>query len=245
MKYLLTVLLIFTATVAKAQEYFGTALCAYPQFECIKITKGQSWETLFPDPDQRDLVQRLNRTYNSIWAGREIVVPRNLPALTFKDLSPFPVAIPSIGEKQIIVDQDKLAFGAYDVEGNLVKWGPISSGRDRCVDSARSCRTLTGIYRVFSKENENCRSNTFNGARMPYCMYFHKGFALHGSNDIPGYRASHGCIRLFTRDALWLNHEFVDISKETNDYAGTKVTVLPLLDAVEKPDNDHYASDPS
>ena len=65
---------------------------------------------------------------------------------------------------------------------------------------------------------------------MPYCMYFHKGFALHGSNDIPGFRASHGCIRMFTDDAKWLNHEFVDIAKDTNAYLGTKVTVLPLLD---------------
>lgn len=218
--------IIHAASIA----YYGTALCAYPQYECIKVGKNQGWESLFPDPEKRDLVQRLNRTYNAIWYGREIVVPRNLNSITFKDISPFPLTIKDVGEKQIIVDQDKLAYAAYDEQGNLVKWGPISSGRDRCSDSANSCRTLTGIFRVFSKENENCRSNTFDNARMPYCMYFHKGFALHGSNDIPGFRASHGCIRMFTQDALWLNHEFIDIAKDSNGYLGTKVTVLPLLD---------------
>lgn len=216
---------------ANSIAYYGTALCAYPQYECIKVGKGQSWQTLFPDPEQRDLVQRLNRTYNAIWYGREIVVPRNLAGTTFKDISPFPLTVKDIGEKQIFVDQDKLAWAAYDEKGYLVKWGPISSGRDKCSDSANSCRTLTGIFRVFSKENEHCRSNTFDGAHMPYCMYFHKGFALHGSADIPGYRASHGCVRMFTDDAKWLNHEFVDAGNDNNGWLGTKVTVLPLLDA--------------
>lgn len=224
-------LLFAGLSFAQSIAYYGTALCAYPQFECIKVGRGQSWQTLFPDPEQRELVQRLNRTYNAIWFGREIVVPKNLNATTWRDLSPFPVKIEAIGEKQIIVDQDKLAWAAYDADGNLVKWGPISSGRDRCVDSPKSCHTLTGIFRVFSKENENCRSNTFDGARMPYCMYFHKGFALHGSNDIPGYRASHGCVRMFTQDAKWLNHEFVDTGNDANGRMGTKVTVLPLVES--------------
>lgn len=216
----------FSASIA----YFGTSLCAYPQYECIKVQKGQSWQTLFPDPEQRDLVQRLNRTYNAIWYGREIVVPKNLASTTLRDISPFPLTVQDIGEKQIIVDQDKLAWAAYDKHGNLVKWGPISSGRDRCSDSPNMCRTLTGIFRVFSKENEKCRSNSLDGAPMPYCMFFHKGFALHGSNDIPGYRASHGCVRMFTQDAIWLNHEFVKVGNEDNNWMGTKVTVLPLLD---------------
>ena len=64
---------------------------------------------------------------------------------------------------------------------------------------------------------------------MPYCMYFHKGVALHGSEDIPGYRASHGCIRMFTRDAKWLNENFVESSNaERNHNLGTKVVVRPL-----------------
>jgi lipoprotein-anchoring transpeptidase ErfK/SrfK len=35
-------------------------------------------------------------------------------------------------------------------------------------------------------------------------MYFHQGWALHGSNHVPGYPASHGCVRLSRGDALWL-----------------------------------------
>ena len=125
-----------------------------------------------------------------------------------------------------------MAWAAYDAQGQLVNWGPIASGRDKCPDSARACKTLTGIYRVFSKENEKCKSDIFpigkGGAKMPYCMYFHKGFAMHGSNDMPGYRASHGCVRMFTRDAKWLNEMFVQTTSEAKNQVGTKVVVRPV-----------------
>jgi hypothetical protein len=235
-KILLTAFMMMVLIGANAANFYGSGLCGYPQYECLKITSGVSWEKLFPDPVQRDVVQRINRSYNSLWVGRVIAVPKNLANLTIFDVSPFPLKIDSENEKQIIVDQEKLAWGGYDAQGNLVWWGPISSGSDNCSDrSAKSCRTLTGIFRVFSKENVKCVSDVFplgkGGAKMPYCMYFHKGFALHGSADIPGVRASHGCVRMFTQDAKWLNEQFVQLSSERNSFMGTKVTVRPLNDS--------------
>lgn len=217
---------------AKAAIFYGPDLCQYPQFECVKVESGQNWERLFPDETARDLVQRLNRTDNPLWPGKVIAVPKNLSKMTMFDLSPFPLSIQGETGKVIIVDQDKLAWGAYDEKGQLVKWGPISSGRDKCSDSNKSCRTMTGIFNVFSKENEKCKSNVFpigkGGAKMPYCMYFHKGFALHGSDDIPGVRASHGCVRMFPRDAKWLNLEFVETMNPSQNRLGTKVIVRPI-----------------
>ena len=222
--------LVFAAPVVPA--YYGPGLCAFSEYKCIKVDHGESWENLFPNEVERDLVQRVNRNYNSLWLGKVIAVPVDLARATVLSLAPFAQVI-SLNkddhEKQIIVDQDKLAWGAYNERGRLVNWGPIASGRDRCPDSANACLTLTGSYRFFSKENEKCKSDIFpigkGGAPMPYCMYYHKGFALHGSADMPGYRASHGCVRLFTRDAKWLNEEFVQV--------GTKVVVRPVL-TVEK-----------
>ena len=217
----------------KPQKYYGPDLCESSAFECIKVRSGQSWKSLFPDKTQRDIVQRVNRTYNYLWAGKKLAVPKNLASANAMDFAPFPKKIKSDHEKQIIVDQDKLAWGAYDAQGNLLKWGPIASGSTRCSDNkGRSCLTLTGIFRMFSKENKNCSSDVYpvgrGGAKMPYCMYFHKGFAMHGSHDIPGRRASHGCVRMFTRDAKWLNQEFVSISNESNGHLGTKVIVRPV-----------------
>ena len=232
---MITTLVLFMINVANAASFYGTALCGYPQYECIKAASGDSWEKLFPDPIQRDLVQRVNRSYNRLYTGREIAIPRNLANINIYDISPFPLKIKGENEKQVIIDQEKLAWGAYDTEGNLLMWGPISSGRDKCSDSNKSCRTMPGIFRVFSKENVRCTSDVFpigkGGAKMPFCMYFHKGFALHGSDDIPGQRASHGCVRMFVQDAKWLNETFVELSSERNNFKGTVVIVRPLNDS--------------
>ncbi|MDP3269728.1 MAG: L,D-transpeptidase [Legionella sp.] len=234
-KIMITTLVLFMINVANAASFYGTALCGYPQYECIKAASGDTWEKLFPDPIQRDLVQRVNRSYNRLYTGREIAIPRNLANINIYDISPFPLKIKGENEKQVIIDQEKLAWGAYDTEGNLLMWGPISSGRDKCSDSNKSCRTMPGIFRVFSKENVRCTSDVFpigkGGAKMPFCMYFHKGFALHGSDDIPGQRASHGCVRMFVQDAKWLNETFVELSSERNNFKGTVVIVRPLNDS--------------
>jgi lipoprotein-anchoring transpeptidase ErfK/SrfK len=39
------------------------------------------------------------------------------------------------------------------------------------------------------------RGTHFDGARMPYCMHFNGGYAMH-EGYVPRYAASHGCIRL-------------------------------------------------
>ena len=35
-------------------------------------------------------------------------------------------------------------------------------------------------------------------------QYFYRGWAIHGSNSVPAYPASHGCIRVTRTDAKWL-----------------------------------------
>lgn len=211
--------------------YYGRQLCTAADYHCVTVKHGETWEKMFPNEKERDLVQRVNRTYNRLSVGQVVVVPNALSTVTLLDLAPFSHQI-NDSERQIIIDQDKLAWAAYNETGELVNWGPVASGRDKCSDSNNSCRTLTGVYRIFSKEDSNCKSDVFpigrGGAKMPYCMYFHKGFALHGADDIPGYRASHGCVRMFTQDAKWLNLHFVEISDAGNQHMGTKVVVRPV-----------------
>jgi hypothetical protein len=55
----------------------------------------------------------------------------------------------------------------------------------------------------------------FDGARMPYCMHFNGGYAMH-EGYVPPYAASHGCIRLPKEMA----EHFFDASRE-----GTPVIV--------------------
>lgn len=213
--------------------YYGEGLCGKPAFKCITLKSATSWEKLFPDATERDIVKRLNRSDTYLFKGRVLAVPDNFKNLTLFDISPFPLHIQNPGEKIILVDQNRLAWGAYDPEGNLVKWGPISSGKDYCPDVKRECRTATGIFRVFNKKDAKCRSNIYpvgrGGSIMPYCMFFYRGYALHGSNEVYGRRDSHGCVRMFTEDAKWLNENFVEPIKDRED-TGTKLVIQPITD---------------
>ncbi len=215
---------------ADINEYYGVGLCQKPGFQCITVKNGQSWEKMFPEEKERDLIQRLNRTDTALYQGRKIVIPDKPTNLTLFDISPFPLKIKT-DEKIIIVNQNLLAWGAYNPKGDLVYWGPISSGKDYCPDVGGSCRTITGIFYIFDKQGEDCESNIFpvgrGGSHMPYCMFFHKGYALHGSQEVHGHRDSHGCVRIFTKDAKWLNHNFVDVVHGKWDL-GTKVVVEKL-----------------
>ncbi len=59
-------------------------------------------------------------------------------------------------------------------------------------------------------------------------MFFFKGYTLHGSNEVIGYRDSHhGCVRLFKRDAKWLNENFVNVATK-DSHLGKKVLVEKL-----------------
>ena len=136
-------------------------------------------------------------------------------------LSPFPLHRNTSGKKLILVNLTDQAFGAYDSNGELVHWGPVSGGKGYCPDVGRACNTATGNFAIFRKQGPECISSKFpietnGGAPMPYCMHFNGGFALHGST-LPGYNASHGCVRLFFEDAEWLNKHFANI--------GTRVIV--------------------
>lgn len=116
-----------------------------------------------------------------------------------------------------------LQWKAINSKGKVVRSGKGSGGRGYCPDIKRSCRTPSGTYSVISKSGPSCRSSRYpvgkGGAPMPYCMFFSRYYAIHGSPDVPNHNASHGCIRVVPSDARWLNQNFIQI--------GTKVVVKP------------------
>ncbi len=209
-----TIMLSLSLVGAKALATgYGQTLCKSEQYNCVKVQGGQSWASLFPDPSQRMMVKKVNRMNTPLHAGMTIAVPKNLQSVTLMDLAPLPRQSEA---NSIQVNLNQLAWGAYDDNGKLVNWGPVSGGKSFCPDIHRGCRTPTGTYTVLDRQGPGCISHVFpiathGGAPMPYCMHFHGGYALHGSPTVPGFNASHGCIRLFTEDAKWLNHEFVNV----------------------------------
>ncbi len=114
-----------------------------------------------------------------------------------------------------IYNPKTLIWNAYAPDGSLVKSGRGSGGANYCRDVKRSCRTAVGVFQVYAKGNANCKSSKYplgrGGAPMPWCMFFKGGYAIHGSNDIRNYNASHGCIRVYPADASWLSLNFMRI----------------------------------
>lgn len=138
-----------------------------------------------------------------------------------KGRSHFPKHRADIKQKTFIFDPKATAWAAYDANGNRVKTGRASGGKGFCADVGRPCRTVTGRFKVYSKRGPDCVSNKYpvgeGGAPMPNCMFFHGGYSIHGSYNVPDHNASHGCVRVLPSAAKWLDNNFMQI--------GTRVVV--------------------
>ena len=136
----------------------------------------------------------------------------------------FCLVCPNVAEADTFVFNPRtLSWVAINHNGHVVKSGRASGGRHYCPDIKRACRTPTGTYTIHSKGGVDCRSSRYpvghGGAKMPYCMFFSQYYAIHGSDEVPHYNASHGCIRVPPSDARWLSQHFIRV--------GTKVVIKP------------------
>ena len=97
------------------------------------------------------------------------------------------------GPLQIIISITDQRVALYD-NGALIARSSVSTG-------VQGHPTPLGIFSVISKQRWH-RSNIYSAAPMPYMQRITwSGIALH-AGDLPGYPASHGCIRL----TIWLCH---------------------------------------
>lgn len=71
------------------------------------------------------------------------------------------------------------------------------------ISSGRSVyRTPTGTWRA-KWSTKMHYSRKYNNSPMPFSVFYHRGYAVHGTNYVSrlGRLASHGCIRLHTANA--------------------------------------------
>ncbi|MGE5682700.1 MAG: L,D-transpeptidase [Bacillota bacterium] len=111
--------------------------------------------------------------------------------------SPFPYVIEAARPipKLILISRKIQAIGAYE-NGMLVRWGPTSTGR-------KSKPTPEGLFSMNWKAKKTT-STIDSSWILPFYFNFNnkEGVALH-QFDMPGYPASHACVRLLEGDAKW------------------------------------------
>jgi lipoprotein-anchoring transpeptidase ErfK/SrfK len=106
------------------------------------------------------------------------------------------------------------------LDGTLVRTFHISSGNGAWY-SGGTAQALTPVGRfVIERRIEGVRNAPLGTLYDP--LYFHQGWALHGSNSVPAYPASHGCVRMTRTDIVWLADRVTD-GTEVVLHGGTHV----------------------
>jgi peptidoglycan hydrolase-like protein with peptidoglycan-binding domain len=124
-------------------------------------------------------------------------------------------AVPEGGADRIEVDLKRQYLSLYR-DGKLERIVSISSGTGKpyCAidpDTKKNecdvAKTPMGSFRVQSRIagfRESKLGLLFNP------LYFNGGFAIHGSNSVPGYPASHGCVRIPNSTSEWFVTDIPD-----------------------------------
>lgn len=140
-------------------------------------------------------LNRMDR--NRLRPGKKIVIPECSSA-NFQDFSPFPENLNFMKclPKTVLISQRIQAFALYE-NGELVKWGPVSTGKS-------STRTPNGLNYGNYKAKRKV-STVDDSWILPYYFNFmnFEGIGTH-QYALPGYPASHGCVRMYMEDAEYI-----------------------------------------
>lgn len=126
-----------------------------------------------------------------------LAIPKEIDT-TLMSYSPFPYHLDILNDvkKFVVFSYPIQAYGVYS-NGNLVKWGPTSMGK-------KSAQTKRGL--MFANWKKELSISTVSDEwKLPYNFNIHNtlGIGWH-EYALPGYPASHSCLRLLREDAKWL-----------------------------------------
>lgn len=143
------------------------------------------------------LVLKINRLdLKHVRQGEALIIPD--PTNDLLAVSPFPLELEPARTlpKLLLVSRRVQAFGAYE-SGKLVHWGPTSTGK-------KATPTPAGLYHTNWKAKQTI-STVSNEWVLPW--YFNLdnfgGISFH-QYELPGYPASHSCVRLLEVDGTWI-----------------------------------------
>jgi lipoprotein-anchoring transpeptidase ErfK/SrfK len=155
-----------------------------------------------------------------------IIIPKDLTG-DIEFYLPFPLEVAALKEvnKIILFSYPSQTFAAYE-NGQLVRTGPTNMGREKD-------QTPTGLFFTNWKAEET--TSTFNDEwdlKWNFNIANKLGVGFH-QYSLPGYPASHSCLRLQERDARYLYDwadQWVLADAETVKVKGTPVIVFGKYD---------------
>jgi hypothetical protein len=144
------------------------------------------------------ILELLNRVDRERMLRQDTLVVPDTFAEDPLEHSPFPGRVGRLGghPKALLVHQPLQVWAAYE-NGELVRWGPVNSGRE-------AHPTPSG--RFFLTWKSTGRTSTVNPDwYLEWYFNFHnqRGISFH-QYEMPGRPASHACVRMLERDARWL-----------------------------------------
>ena len=199
-----------------------------PKEVAFTFQKSEDWlKTEGSNPKALDLVLALNRVDAvNLKKLDSIVVPTDFSG-DLEYYMPFPIEVATLNEvsKIILFSYATQAFATYEY-GVLTHTGPTSLGREKD-------KTPTGLFFTNWKAEETI--STFNDEwklKWNFNIENKQGIGFH-EYELPGYPASHSCLRLLEKDAKML-YEFADQweleSAEKVRLKGTPVVVFGSYD---------------
>lgn len=179
------------------QEYGFYNAYIFPKDKKVRDSLFALFNKKFTEKE-RYAILALNRLDSkNKWNADTLVVPAKVDT-TLIEYSPFPMQLDVLSpvKKFVIFSYPIQAYGVYS-NGSLVKWGPTSMGK-------KAAKTKTGL--TFANWKKKLAISTVSSEwKLPYNFNIFNldGIGWH-QYDLPGYPASHSCLRLLMNDAKWL-----------------------------------------
>lgn len=151
----------------------------------------------FSNEDQY-VILALNRLdLKNKWRADTLAIPSKIDS-TLMAYAPFPYNLEILKDvhKMVLFSYPIQAFASYE-NGKLIKWGPTSMG-------SKAAQTKRGL--TFANWKKKLSISTVSSEwKLPYNFNIHNSLGIGWHQyDLPGYPASHSCLRLTMNDAKFL-----------------------------------------
>ena len=198
-----------------------------PKAVTYTLENTKEWLKTIKDSANLEIALAVNRTDKAFFTKMDSVI---IPTDMSGDIAfylPFPVEVPYLADvdKMLYFSYPTQTFAAYE-NGILTYTGPTNMGR-------KKDPTPTGLFFTNWKAEET--TSTFDDEwklLWNFNIENKKGVGFH-QYDLPGYPASHSCLRLQEKDAKYL-YEWADqwvlVDDENVKFKGTPVLVFGSYD---------------